>query len=255
MLWSWHAFWTDVTDTGFARAAWATLWMAALAEAGAVVGGFTLALMGRMRWRPLRLLACIYIWVIRGTPLLIQLLVIYFGIPALARSLRVTGCGLLGLVINESAYLAVLCAACLDQIPQGHVDAARALGLGRRQTFRWIEAPQAVRLLLPLLGNQFNTMMKTTALLSVIAFSELLQYAENTVSTTYRPTEAFATAALYYLALTAGWSGVQALLERRHNVTRSPNRRVVAAATPTPEQSLAARLPREMSHPPSGTDR
>lgn len=227
MLWSWHVFFAQLTTLGFARAAWATLWSASVVEAGAVAGGFLLAMAGRSSIASLRRLVGVYVWVWRGTPLLVQLLVAYFGLPEVGIRLGVIGSGVLTLTLNESAYLAVLAAAALDAIPTGQSDASMSLGLTGWQRFRYVIFPQAFRLFLPVFGNQYNAMLKTTSLLSIISFSELVEYAQVQMNVTYRPTEVFAVAAIYYLALTLMWSGVQRFLEHRFATVRHANREIV----------------------------
>ena len=145
----------------------------------------------------------------------------YFGLPEIGIRLGVIGSGIITLALNESAYIGVLAAAALRAVPPGQTDAAKAMGLSGWQRFRHVVFPQAFRLFLPVLGNQYNAMLKTTSLLSVISFSELVAFAQAQVSATYRPAEAFAVAALYYLALTLAWGGIQKTLEARFATVRS----------------------------------
>lgn len=229
MLWSWHVFFAQLTTLGFARAAWATLWSASVVEAGAVVGGFLLAVAGRSSLGLLRLLAGIYVWAWRGTPLLVQLLIAYFGLPEVGIRLGVIGSGVITLTLNESAYIAVLAVAALDTVPAGQTDASMSLGLSSWQRFRYIIFPQAFRLFLPVLGNQYNAMLKTTSLLSIISFVELVEYAQVQMNLTYRPTEVFAVAAIYYLALTLIWSGIQRFLELRFATVKVARQEIAAS--------------------------
>jgi len=231
VFWSWQDFFSELTTVGFVHAAWATLWSASVAEAAAVAGGFVLVAAGHSRIAVLRLLAGLYVWLWRGTPLLVQLLIAYFGLPEIGIRLGVIGSGVITLALNESAYIAVLAAAALRAVPAGQADAATSLGLAGWQRFRHVTFPQAFRVFLPVLGNQYNAMLKTTSLLSVISFSELVAFAQAQVSLTYRPAEAFAVAALYYLALTVAWSGIQKILEARFATVRPASRNVRAAIT------------------------
>lgn len=219
-FWSWHVFFDELSKTGFAHAAWATLWSATVVEVAAVAGGFAIALLGRSQRMWLRQAVGIYVWVWRGTPLLVQLLLVYFGLPEVGVRLGVIGSGVVTLILNESAYLAVLAASSLAGVPGGQLDASSVLGLSRWVRFRYVVFPQAFKTFLPVLGNQYNAMLKTTSLLSVISFTELVQYAQVEVNLSYRPTEVFAVAALYYLALTILWGGLQLALERRFSSTR-----------------------------------
>ena len=219
MFWSWHVFFVELTKTGFARAAWATLWSATVVEVAAVAGGFALALVGRSR-RWLASVVGMYVWLWRGTPLLVQLLIVYFGLPEVGVRLGVIGSGVITLIFNESAYLAVLASSTLAAVPSGQVDASKSLGMSSWVRFRYVVFPQAFRSFLPVLGNQYNAMLKTTSLLSIISFTELVQFAQVEVNATYRPTEVFAVASLYYLGLTLMWGGVQWFLEQKLSTRR-----------------------------------
>lgn len=232
MFWSWHVFWSELSKVGFAHAAWATLWSATVVEVAAVAGGFGLALAGRSRHSWLNGFVGVYVWLWRGTPLLVQLLIVYFGLPELGIRLGVIGSGIITLILNESAYLAVLAASTLAGIPAGQIDASKVLRLSRWVRFRHVVFPQAIRNFLPVLGNQYNAMLKTTSLLSIISFTELVQYAQVEVNATYRPSEVFAVAALYYLALTILWDTIQWLLERR--LSRRGTSQPTAEALPEP---------------------
>jgi polar amino acid transport system permease protein len=233
VLWSWHVFFTELSNVGFAHAAWATLWSATVVEVVAVAGGFGLALAGRSGLRPVRVAVGLYVWGWRGTPLLVQLLIAYFGLPEMGVRLGVIGSGILTLILNESAYLAVLAAWTLSAVPDGQLDASRMLGLSRWDRFSRVVFPQAFRNFLPVLGNQYNAMLKTTSLLSIISFTELVQFAQVRVNLTYRPSEVFAVSALYYLAMTVVWDGAQWMLERRLG-----NQRRTLPLTPATEPVL-----------------
>lgn len=225
MIWSWHQFWVDLTDTGFLRAAETTIWLTGAAEALGLVVGLVLALGLLSRSVALVGLTNLWVWLWRGTPLLVQLLVLYFGLPQFGIRPSVIIAGLTALVLNESAYLAVLMKNSILAVPHGQVDAAKILGLTRGQRIRRIIAPQATRTFLPILGNQVNNMFKTTSLLSIIAVTELLEYTRANVDATYRPFEAFMVATLYYLAICTLWNIVQGVIERRQDPTRLRTRR------------------------------
>jgi polar amino acid transport system permease protein len=143
-------------------------------------------------------------------------------LPEIGIRLGVVLSAVLTLVANEGAYLAVIVAASMATLPRGQLDAAKMLGLSRARAVRYVELPQAARSLVPILGNQYNAMMKTTSLLSIIAFSELLEFTQTEVNLTYQPVEAFAVAAIYYLAMTTLWSGIQLVLEKRLEIPVGP---------------------------------
>jgi polar amino acid transport system permease protein len=214
-IWSWTTFWSLLTDFNFLAAAWTTIWAAAVAEFGGVLLGLLVAVVRLSRFRALSTITDIYVWAWRGSPLLVQLLLLYFGLPEIGLRLSVVTAGIIGLILNEGAFMSIVMRAGLLSVPKGQRDAARSLGLTAWQMLRFVELPQAARVVIPALGNQFNSMMKTTALLSVISFAELLRYTNEIVSETYRPLEPFAVAALYYLAMSSIWGILQAEIEAR----------------------------------------
>lgn len=215
MNWSWTVFSTYLVDSAFLRAAWTTLWVAVVAQGCGIVIGVVLALglISRRRW--LSRLAFAYVWFWRGTPLLVQLLLLYFGLPQLGLRLDVVEAGLVGLSLYAGAYMAEIARAAIEAVDRGQAEAARALGFGQARTMAWVVLPQAVRIMIPPLGNEFNSMLRTTSLLSVISFEELLRVTTVAISETFRATELYAVAAIYYLAMTTAWNAIQAVIERR----------------------------------------
>jgi polar amino acid transport system permease protein len=175
-----------------------------------------------------------YIWIFRGTPVLVQLLfwnfiaalypTIDLGIPFLAPDLVSLDANtfitpflvaLLGLGLNEGAYMAEIVRAGVLSVPEGQTQAAQALGMSRLQTMRRIVLPQAMRVIIPPTGNETISMLKTTSLVSVIAYAELLYAAQLIYSENYRTIPLLMTAAIWYLALTTILSIGQYYLERR----------------------------------------
>lgn len=215
MIWTWDYFWELLRDDGFLQAAFTTLWVAIVAQIGATIVGCLVAVCYLSRSRVLRGYAALHVWVWRGTPLLIQLFVVYLGLPQLGISLPVVVAGLTCLILNESAYMGIVIAASLRSIDAGQRDAARSLGFSRLGSLVRIELPQAARSIVPTLGNQFNTMLKTTALLSVISFSELVAFTVEEIAETYRPFEPYVVASLYYLGLSTMVWVIQAIVESR----------------------------------------
>ncbi len=156
-----------------------------------------------------------YIWVMRGTPVLVQLIVIYTGLPQLGLRLGVITSAVIGLGVNEGAYLAEIFRAGIIAVPKGQSEAAQALGLSRLQRLRLVVLPQALRIVIPPIGNSFNGMMKTSSLASVISMDELLRRTEMLIQVQFRVLELFAVASVYYLALTTLWGFVQRWIELR----------------------------------------
>lgn len=209
-----QVFWDYLFQGRFMIAAGVTLLVAIAAQAIGVVLGLILALCGMSRFSPLRWFAAGYIWLWRGTPPLVQLLLLYFGLPQLGIRLSVLEAGLIGLGFYAASYMAEIIRSGLQSISPDQTHAARAMGFSRLQTIRYVVLPQAVRVMLPPFGNEFASMMRTTSLLSVISFEELLRVTRIAINETYRVIELYSVAAIYYLAMYSAWLFVQALLER-----------------------------------------
>ncbi|WP_237563349.1 amino acid ABC transporter permease [Arthrobacter sp. H-02-3] len=176
-----------------------------------------------------------YIWFFRGTPLLVQLIfwyniaalypVIAFGLPLGGPSLVLgsanvlitpLGAALLGLSLNEAAYMAEIIRGGIGSVDKGQYDAARALGMNGSQLMRRVILPQAMRVVLPPTGNQVISMLKGTALVSVLAISDLLYSAQIIYSNNYQTIPLLIVASLWYLLMTTILSFFQAKLERRY---------------------------------------
>ena len=167
---------------------------------------------------PLRLLAGAYIYVIRGTPLLIQLFLIYFGLPSLGLNLPAFTAGIIGIGINSGGYVGEIVRGGIEGVPKGHWEAARVLGLSYFQTLRSIILPQAVRAMLPAFGNEFVTLIKESSLLSTLAIAELTMVGQQVRSVTFASFESFLVVAAVYLLLTSATSGALQLLEHHWRV-------------------------------------
>lgn len=225
MIWSWETFFTYLVDPRMVRAAIVTLTVATVAQIAAAAIGFALALMLRST-RPVALIAGSFIWLFRGTPPLLQLLLLYFGLPQLGVRLSVLEAGLASLSLYGAAYMAEIVRAALDSVDEGQVEAARAMGLSRFETMRSVILPQALRIVLPPFGNEFSSMMRTTSLLSVISFEELLRVTTLAINETFRAFELYAVASVYYLAMTTAWMMIQARLERRYALDGDASKRL-----------------------------
>ncbi|HEY7974802.1 MAG TPA: amino acid ABC transporter permease [Ktedonobacterales bacterium] len=218
-----------------------TIVLAVLAQLTGTILGLIVYFMRRARFRPLGWVAEVYIWFFRGTPLLVQILFVYLAMPylSLARPLRnadifsVFGfsgvytdsfvAGFLALALNEGAYMAEIVRAGIDSIDPGQMEAAKTLGMTYWLGMRRIVLPQAMRVILPPLGNEFNGMLKNTSLVSVISLYDLLGAAEAIGSPTFRTLELLTVACIWYLLMTTVWTIIQSWLERRFNAsTRDP---------------------------------
>ena len=196
---------------------------------GVVLGVF--GAIGKMaKARPLRYLAGFYVWFFRGTPLLVQISLIYFGLLVTHlyqwRDITALGAfgtggvqaGIVALGVNEGAYMSEIVRAGILSIDSGQMEAAKSLGMTFGQAMRRIILPQAARVIVPPLGNEFNNMLKTTSLLVIISVPELyvtFSYKNASGSTVFHPFELFLAAAVWYLLLTTIWGLIQARIERR----------------------------------------
>ena len=179
-----------------------------------------------MRMSPNRLLAgpaSFYVWLMRGTPALVQLIIIYTGLPQFGITLGVIPSAILGLGLNEGAYLAEIFRAGIGAVPNGQFEAARALGLNRAQLMRLVVLPQAMRIIVPPLGNAFNGLMKTSSLASVISMTELLRRTELLIQVQFKVLEIFTDAAIYYLVMTTVWGLVQRRIEAHYGRGLTPH--------------------------------
>ena len=139
-----------------------------------LVFALLVALAGRSRIAPLRWLVRAYIEVIRGTPLILQLIYIYYVLPELGIRLDAFSAGVIGLTLNYSAYLSEVYRGGIEAVPRGQYDAAAALGMRQGTAMRLIILPQAIRIIIPTLGNYFIALFKDTALCSVVSIQEVV---------------------------------------------------------------------------------
>jgi polar amino acid transport system permease protein len=227
----WSVFWGRIfhVDGVFGRALFTTVYMAVAAQVIGVALGLVAALMRVSRLRVLRLASGLYVWFFRGTPVIVQIFFVYYGVnilfgvtvipndlnlwlftlpgPALA--------GILALGVNEGAYMREIIRAGIDSIERGQLEAARSLGMTYGLAMRRVVLPQAARVIVPPLGNEFNNMLKTTSLVFFIGATELFGNADIFYSQTFKPVEAFFAVSIWYLLLTTIWTGIQSLIERR----------------------------------------
>ena len=208
-------FLRDLFGFNFANAALVTLWISISAMLLGIALGLVLALMQQGRLRPLRWLAWTYLWLFRGTPVLLQIIFAFNVLPGFGVILSGPVCAVLALGLHEAAYMTEIIRGGLSAVTAGQRDAARALGMSEWRVMRLVVLPQALRLVVPPVGNQFIGMLKLSALVSVIGVRELLLAAEQAASGTFRYLEALSAAGLYYLAFTTVLMSLQHMLERR----------------------------------------
>ncbi len=183
------------------------------------LGFFIVLVVGVARissYKVLRILAAIYADCIRGTPLLVQIFLIYFALP-IATGARVDpfAAAVLACGINSGAYVSEIFRAGIQAIDPGQMEAGRSLGLTWGQTMRYIILPQAIKNILPPLGNEFIAMLKDSSLVSVIGFEELTRRGQLIIAQTYGSFEIWLTVAALYLAMTLAISRLIAYLEAK----------------------------------------
>jgi polar amino acid transport system permease protein len=215
MTWNWGVVWEY--RAAFWKGWWTTVGLALAALLVSLVIGLVTALMLRSRFTLLEAAARVYVELIRGTPLLVQLLVGWYVIAAAVRvGTDYRGVvGVLVLALFSGAYMAEIIRGGLDAIPRAQIDSARAIGLTPWQTLRFVVLPQAVRIALPAVAGQLVSLIKDSSLLSVISIGEFTFAARNVNSATYSTLESYLPLAAGYLALTLPLSALSRWLERR----------------------------------------
>jgi polar amino acid transport system permease protein len=229
MNFEWSFFWDYLLrpSSVYLNGLWLTLSISVIAQGLGSLMGLFIALARISRFRVLQAPARMYIWGFRGTPLLVQIVFIYtglaaaaiyrfedidFGFATLPANMQA---GILALTLNEAAYMAEIIRAGIASVDKGQTEASKSLGMTYPLFMRRIILPQAARVVVPPLGNEFNGMLKNTTLLSVIGIPELLLATQMVTSVTFRVFELYLVVACYFLTLTTLWGFVQQRLESR----------------------------------------
>src|SRR5215217_9661388 len=165
--------------------------------------------------RPLGALVRFYVWIIRGTPLLVQLFLIFYGLPSLGIVLDAFPAALIGFTLNVGAYTSEIIRAVLLAVPKGQWEAAYSIGMTWPQAMRRTILPQAARIAVPPLSNTFISLIKDTSLAAAVTVPELFQAGQRIVATTYEPLIIYIEVALIYLALSSVLSSLQGQVEKR----------------------------------------
>jgi polar amino acid transport system permease protein len=220
----WDVVWQNLFSGLFITAAWTTLWISVVAQTCGVIIGLFLALMRMSRLPFLSWPARFYVWLFRGSPLLVQLLLFYFGFPevfpGLVPYITVYSAALIAFSLNEGAYMSEIVRAGITSVDPGQMEAAKSLGMRYSLAMRRIVLPQAARVIVPPLGNEFNNMLKTTSLASVIGLFELTYTAQVYGSQAFVIFELLIVATFYYLLLTTLWGFIQRRIENRFDPNR-----------------------------------
>lgn len=200
-----------------AKGAGTTLAFAVASMAGGLVLGFPTAVLRVAPWAPLRWPAALYVSAFRGTPLLVQLFVIYYGLPGIGIAFTPVTAGILALSLNAGAYLSESLRGAILGVGRGQWNAGFSLGLTYRQTLGLVILPQALRVAVPAMSNTLISLIKDTALVSVITVSELMLATKELIAVTFRPLPLYVAAAGVYWLLSLFFEAVQRRAERHVN--------------------------------------
>lgn len=180
--------------------------------------GILFALMKLSNNVVLRLISSFYTWIIRGTPMLLQLFFFYYGLPFVGLRLTPMQAAIIGLGLNSGAYMAEIIRGGILSIDKGQFEAAKALGFNYSETMQKIILPQTFKVIIPPVGNEFITILKDTSLVSTIAMVELMRTAQQMYASTFRPIEIFFTAAVLYLIMTTVFTSIFSAYEKKLSV-------------------------------------
>ncbi|HCD4784483.1 TPA: ABC transporter permease subunit [Staphylococcus aureus] len=186
---------------------------------GSILGAFV-ALMKLSKIKIISWIASIYIEILRGTPMLVQVFIVFFGITAaLGLDISALVCGTIALVINSSAYIAEIIRAGINAVDKGQMEAARSLGLNYRQTMKSVIMPQAIKNILPALGNEFVTLIKESSIVSTIGVGEIMFNAQVVQGISFDPFTPLLVAAALYFVLTFVLTRIMNMIEGRMNAS------------------------------------
>lgn len=186
---------------------------------GSILGAFV-ALMKLSKIKIISWIASIYIEILRGTPMLVQVFIVFFGITAaLGLDISARVCGTIALVINSSAYIAEIIRAGINAVDKGQMEAARSLGLNYRQTMKSVIMPQAIKNILPALGNEFVTLIKESSIVSTIGVGEIMFNAQVVQGISFDPFTPLLVAAALYFVLTFVLTRIMNMIEGRLNAS------------------------------------
>ncbi|HDH7020385.1 TPA: ABC transporter permease subunit [Staphylococcus aureus] len=186
---------------------------------GSILGAFV-ALMKLSKIKIISCIASIYIEILRGTPMLVQVFIVFFGITAaLGLDISALVCGTIALVINSSAYIAEIIRAGINAVDKGQMEAARSLGLNYRQTMKSVIMPQAIKNILPALGNEFVTLIKESSIVSTIGVGEIMFNAQVVQGISFDPFTPLLVAAALYFVLTFVLTRIMNMIEGRLNAS------------------------------------
>ncbi|MCC8367740.1 amino acid ABC transporter permease [Xenorhabdus sp. PB61.4] len=185
--------------------------------------GFIVALIRLYGPKPLVAVVRFYVWLIRGTPLLVQLFLIFYALPSIGITLEAFTSAVIGFTLNVGAYTSEVIRAALNSVPKGQWEASHSIGMSWWQSLRRIVLPQAARVSIPPLSNTFISLVKDTSLASVITVPEMFLAAQRIAAVTYQPLILYTEAAILYLLLSSLLSALQTRMENKFSQQYAKN--------------------------------
>ena len=232
-----HLFWSALSSGPYWRGALTALELTVISLPTAIAVGFFVALGSLSTRRVARTFSWLYNWLFRATPTLLQLYFVWYSLPTLWSGFAQSWftpfmAAWITLSLNEAAYMSEILRAGLLSVDPGQELAGRALGMTRAQILRKVVVPQAIRIVIPPVGNEFITLLKLSSLASIISLHELLTAATELTSAKFQYNEPLLAALLYYLVIVSILMVVQSRLERRFTWSSRGRRRIAAPAVP-----------------------
>lgn len=215
----WHGLFELLQEAApvMLRGAGYTVLFALASMLGGLAIGFPVALMRLLPYRLLRWPASVYVSLMRGTPLLVQMFVIYYGLPSIGIEFTPVTAGILALSLNSGAFLSESLRGAIGAVSKGQWAAAYSLGLGYRATLVAVVLPQALRIAVPAMSNTLISLIKDTSLVSVITMTELMLSTKEVIATTFQPLPLYMAAAAIYWVLSLLFEALQRRAEQRLN--------------------------------------
>lgn len=176
---------------------------------------FVVAIVRALNIKSFAVIARFYVWIIRGTPLLVQLFIIFYGLPSIGVTLDALISAIIGFSLSVGAYSSEIIRAAIQSVSKGQWEAAHALGMSRIQALRHIILPQALKVAIPSLSNSFISLVKDTSLAAAITVSEMFQTAQQITARTYEPLWLYTEAAAIYLIFCSALTLLQSKMEKR----------------------------------------
>jgi His/Glu/Gln/Arg/opine family amino acid ABC transporter permease subunit len=198
-----------------AQGAVMTLRIAALAAVLGLTGGVALGLVSLGGWTWARWLVRAYVDFIRGTPLLVQIFIVFFGLPLMGFRLGEFWAGVIALSFNSAGYVAEIVRGTVGAVEKGQTEAAKSIGMTQDKILLYVLLPQSIRPMMPALTNDLITLLKNTSLLSVISVYELTRSGQAIIASHFAPLEIFALLAIYYYVIISMLSFASRVIERR----------------------------------------